>query len=225
MRPIFVDQPTYGTIFGVARTIWYMPEMLGTFFQRSARRHGTRHDRGSYALLIGVLTDVIREANYWAAQVGAVVIDAIHIRKALDEKVERASLIQERIRELIVEGTLLIDTTGERVGHVNGLAVIGLSDHSFGRPSRITASAELGREGIVDIEREVKLGGPLHSKGVMILSGYLATPTPRSSRWPSRRGWCSSRATKESMATAPQRPSCMRYSRRSRSCRSSRASP
>jgi predicted ATP-dependent protease len=101
------------------------------------------------------------------------VIAAAHVRKALDEKVYRSSLIQERIQELITEGTLLIDSDGQRVGQVNGLAVISLSDYAFGKPNRITASVGPGRGGIIDIEREVKLGGPLHSKGVMILSGYL----------------------------------------------------
>ena len=82
-------------------------------------------------------------------------------------------MIQQRIQELIADGTLQIETTGARGGQVNGLAVLSLGDYEFGRPSRITASVGPGRAGVVDIEREVELGGPLHSKGVMILSGYL----------------------------------------------------
>jgi predicted ATP-dependent protease len=144
----------------------------------AARRleHSARvaEDQTKLTTLFGILADVIRETNYWAAQAGASVIDATHIGKALEQKVYRASLIQERIRELIAEGTLLIDIAGERIGQVNGLAVLSLSDYAFGKPSRITASVGPGREGIVDIEREIKLGGPLHSKGVMILGGYLA---------------------------------------------------
>jgi predicted ATP-dependent protease len=131
-------------------------------------------DQTKLTTLFGVLADVIRETNYWAAQAGAAVIDATHISKALEQKVYRASLIQERLRELIAEGTLLIDIAGEQIGQINGLAVLSLSDYAFGKPSRITASVGPGREGIIDIEREAKLGGPLHSKGVMILGGYLA---------------------------------------------------
>ncbi|HET9222223.1 MAG TPA: ATP-binding protein, partial [Roseiflexaceae bacterium] len=130
-------------------------------------------DQTRLSTLFGVLADVIREANFWASQEGASVIGAMHIRKALDEKVYRSSLIQERIQELIAEGTLLIDSDGQRVGQINGLAVVSLSDYAFGKPNRITASVGSGSGGIIDIEREVKLGGPLHSKGVMILSGYL----------------------------------------------------
>jgi len=91
-----------------------------------------------------------------------------------NEKVYRSNLIQERIQEMIVRGTLLIDTVGEAVGQVNGLSIVILGDYLLGRPSRITTSVRPGREGITDIEREVELGGPIHSKGVLILSGYLA---------------------------------------------------
>lgn len=90
-----------------------------------------------------------------------------------NEKVYRSNLIQERIQEMIVRGTLLIDTVGEAVGQVNGLSIVILGDYLLGRPSRITTSVRPGREGITDIEREVELGGPIHSKGVLILSGYL----------------------------------------------------
>lgn len=119
------------------------------------------------------VADLIREANFWAAQDGASYIENIHIRKAIEERVYRSNLIQERIQELVQRGTLLIDTEGERVGQINGLAVLSLGDYAFGRPSRITVSMGLGRGGIVDIEREAQLGGPIHTKGVLILSGYL----------------------------------------------------
>jgi len=82
--------------------------------------------------------------------------------------------MEERIREMIARGTLLIDTQGAVVGQVNGLSVLDLGDYAFGQPSRITASVSLGRAGVVDIEREVELGGPIHSKGVMILGGHLS---------------------------------------------------
>jgi len=130
-------------------------------------------DQGRLSTLFGVLADVIREANFWATQEGAAVIAAAHIRKALGAKTERSCLLQQRLEELIADGTLLIDSAGERVGQVNGLAVISSSDYAFGKPNRITASVGPGSGGVVDIEREVKLGGPIHSKGVLILSGYL----------------------------------------------------
>jgi lon-related putative ATP-dependent protease len=131
-------------------------------------------DQEKLTTRLGALTDVIREAHYWAQQEDAPRINAGHVDRALKEKVYRSGLVRERIQEMITRDFLKIATEGEAVGQVNGLSVISLGDVSFGRPSRITASATPGREGIVDIEREVALGGPIHSKGVMILSGYLA---------------------------------------------------
>jgi len=96
------------------------------------------------------------------------------MEKAIEERVYRSNLIQEKIHELIERGILFIDTGGEVVGQVNGLSVISLGDYFFGRPNRITVSMSLGREGLIDIEREVKMGGRIHSKGVMILGGFLA---------------------------------------------------
>jgi predicted ATP-dependent protease len=95
------------------------------------------------------------------------------VKKAIEEKIYRSKLIQEKIQEMIQRGIILIDTDVEKVGQVNGLSVMGLGDFAFGSPSRVTASVGLGREGVVDIEREAKMGGPIHTKGVLILSGYL----------------------------------------------------
>jgi lon-related putative ATP-dependent protease len=120
------------------------------------------------------IADIIREANFYAAQENSEYVTADHIRKAIEEKTYRSNLIQEKIREMIERGVLLIDTEGEALGQVNGLSVMSLGDFMFGRPSRVTASIGIGREGVVDIEREAKLGGPIHTKGVMILSGYLS---------------------------------------------------
>ena len=120
------------------------------------------------------VADIIREANFYAAQDNSSHVTASHIRKAIEEKTYRSNLIQERIQEMIERGVLLINTEGEAVGQVNGLSVLSLGDFAFGRPSRVTASIGIGREGVVDIEREAKLGGPIHTKGVMILSGYLS---------------------------------------------------
>jgi lon-related putative ATP-dependent protease len=120
------------------------------------------------------VADVIREANFYASQDGSKHINAGHLAKALEEKVYRSNLIQQKIIEMTQRGLILIDTSGAKVGQVNGLSVIGLGDFEFGRPSRVTASICLGREGVLDIEREAKMGGPIHTKGVLILGGYLA---------------------------------------------------
>ena len=138
--------------------------------------HASRlaEDQEKLSTHFGALADVIREAHFWALQDGAPHVGAAHVQKALDEKLYRSNLIQERIQEMIARGTLLIDAAGEAVGQVNGLSVLSLGDYLFGKPSRITASVGPGREGVIDIEREVELGGPIHSKGVLILSGYLA---------------------------------------------------
>ena len=119
------------------------------------------------------IADVIREANYYAAEEKAEFVTAAHVKKAIEEKVYRSKLIQEKIEEMIKRGVLLIDTATESVGQVNGLSVLELGDFAFGMPSRVTASIGLGREGVMDIEREAKMGGPIHTKGVLILSGYL----------------------------------------------------
>jgi len=120
------------------------------------------------------VADIIREANFYAVQEGSNYITASHVKRAIEEKIYRSNLIQEKIKEMIKRGVLLIDTEGSVVGQVNGLSVTGFGDFSFGMPSRVTASIGIGREGVVDIEREAKLGGPIHTKGVLILSGYLS---------------------------------------------------
>ena len=119
------------------------------------------------------VADVIREANYYATEENSNLVTGTHVKKAIEEKVYRSKLIQEKIQEMIKRGVLLIDTDAEAVGQVNGLSVTGTGDFEFGTPSRVTASVGLGREGVIDIEREAKMGGPIHTKGVLILSGYL----------------------------------------------------
>lgn len=119
------------------------------------------------------IADLVREANLYAAQEGSKYISDRHIMKALQEKIYRSNLIDEKTKEMIQRGVILVDTSGAKVGQVNGLSVIGLGDFDFGQPSRITASVGLGRDGVMDIEREAKLGGQLHTKGVLIISGYL----------------------------------------------------
>jgi lon-related putative ATP-dependent protease len=119
------------------------------------------------------IADVVREANFYAIQEKSELITGEHIKKAIEEKIYRSNLIEQKIQEMFQRGFFLIDIEGETVGQVNGLSVIGLGDIAFGRPSRVTASIGIGREGIIDIERRAKLGGPTHTKGVLILSGYL----------------------------------------------------
>ena len=130
-------------------------------------------DQTKLSTRFAVITDVLREASYYAAEDSSKYINAGHIKRAVEERVFRSNLIHEKIKEFIERGIFLIDTKGEAVGQINGLSVISLGDVSFGRPSRVTASVSLGREGVVDIERKVRMGGPIHSKGVMILAGFL----------------------------------------------------
>jgi lon-related putative ATP-dependent protease len=120
------------------------------------------------------VADLIREANYYAMQENAHYITVKHIQKAVEEKLYRSNLIQQKIQEFIERGVFLIDTQGSKIGQINGLSVMEMGDIAFGRPSRVTASVAVGKEGIVDIERQAELGGPTHTKGVLILGGYLA---------------------------------------------------
>lgn len=121
------------------------------------------------------ITDLLRESDHWAETSGHKHIKKDDIETAIDKQIYRSDRIQQRIKEEIKRGTILIDTTGSVVAQVNGLSVIQLGNHSFGRPSRITATTRFGEGGVLDIERETELGGPLHSKGVMILSSFLAS--------------------------------------------------
>jgi predicted ATP-dependent protease len=119
------------------------------------------------------IADLAREAHYAAAAAGESVVRAAHVRTALSSKMERHNLIETRIREMIEEGTLLVDLEGTRVGRVNGLSVLEIGGYSFGKPVRITATAALGKTGVINIERESNLSGRFHDKGVHIISGYL----------------------------------------------------
>jgi lon-related putative ATP-dependent protease len=120
-----------------------------------------------------VITDLVREADWWAVQDNQDVVRDTHVHKAIEAKIYRSSLIEEHIQEMIDRGTLMIDVDGEVAGQVNGLAVYDLGDYMFGKPSRITASTSMGRAGIINIEREADLSGSTHNKGVLILGGYL----------------------------------------------------
>jgi predicted ATP-dependent protease len=120
------------------------------------------------------LLDLLLEADHWANDRGAGLIAADDVKQAVKANIHRSDRLRERTQEQIERGTIIIDTSGEAVGQINALSVLQLGDFAFGRPSRVTARVRLGRGRVVDIEREVELGGPLHSKGVLILSNYLA---------------------------------------------------
>lgn len=131
-------------------------------------------DSRKLTLLVEQLHDLVAEAHHWAGKNGRAVIARADVDQAIAQQIARASRIRERSQEMILRDLALIDTSGSRVGQVNGLSVLSLGGYSFGRPSRITCRVRPGGGKIVDIEREVELGGPLHSKGVLILSGFLA---------------------------------------------------
>ena len=119
------------------------------------------------------IADLIREASYWAQQVNDARVTGAHVRTAIEKRVRRVGLIEDKIQELIIEGTLLIDSDGAKVGQINGLSVIDLGDYMFGRPTRITAKTSVGRAGVINIEREAELSGRTHNKGVLILEGFF----------------------------------------------------
>jgi len=144
---------------GIAAVIEYGVRLAGRQKKMSTRFH--------------ILADVIREANYWAKKENSSLVSRQHVEKAVEERFERVSLIEDKIQELIEDGIILIDTQGEVVGQVNGLAVYQLGEFAFGKPTRITARTAVGRGGVVNIEREAALGGATYNKGVLILSGYL----------------------------------------------------
>ncbi len=137
--------------------------------------HGSRlaEDQTRLSTRFGELADMIREASYYAGQDKSERIQASHIEKAIKERFYRSSLIQEHIEDLIAREVIKIDVSGQVIGQVNSLAVLQLGDISFSQPSRITASIGLGRHGVVNVEREAQMSRPIHTKGVLILSGYL----------------------------------------------------
>lgn len=143
----------------LARLIEYAAELAG--------------DREKLSARFSHLMNIVREASYWAEREEARFVKAEHLEKAIAEKDYRNNLIEEKIHELIARGDLFIDTTGARVGCVNGLSVLQLSELAFGRPARITANIFTGKDGVVNLEREAALSGKLHTKGVLILKGWL----------------------------------------------------
>jgi lon-related putative ATP-dependent protease len=143
----------------VARLVEYAAEIAG--------------HKNKLSLQLKELADIIKEANFWASRNGHTIIRGEDVEKAINEKIFRSDLFEEKMQDHIQEGMLFIETSGSVVGQVNGLSVYMLGDYAFARPSRITATISLGREGVVAIERESKMSGNIHTKGVMILSSFL----------------------------------------------------
>jgi len=159
---------------GIAREESLLPfdaGAVGRVIEQSARLAG---DSRKVLLRRRVLGDLLHEADYRARERKRPAVSAEHVQQAIDAQVRRSDRIRERSQELVVQGTVLIDTEGAKVGQVNGLSVVDLGGFAFGHPSRITARVRMGKGEVIDIEREVELSGPIHSKGVLILSGFLA---------------------------------------------------
>ncbi len=145
---------------------------VARILDQSARLLG---DAQKLSTRIGLVADLLREADHWARESGSKTVTAADVQKAIDAQIRRANRLEQRVREEIERGTILVDTTGERIGQVNGLSLIDLGRYAFGRPSRITARVRLGTGEVTDIEREAEMGGPIHSKGVLILRGFLGS--------------------------------------------------
>ncbi len=162
-------------------------QLLGTLARRESLRplhrdavarlieHSARlvSDAEKLTARMEVIVDLMQEADYWAGQAGDDVIRREHVQKTIDARIYRSSRVQERMQEAILRDFIRIQTEGAVVGQINGLAVLQLGNYSFGRPSRITAQVRMGRGEVIDIEREVELSGPIHSKGVLILASFL----------------------------------------------------
>jgi lon-related putative ATP-dependent protease len=145
-------------------------DAVARVIDQSARMAG---DAQKFSVHLASVADLMREADFWAAANDREVVTEGDVQHAIDSQIYRADRVRERMQEQIQRGTKLIDTAGEQVGQINGLSVMGLGKFAFGLPSRITARVRMGKGDVVDIEREVELGGPIHSKGVLILSSFL----------------------------------------------------
>ncbi|QQS48229.1 MAG: AAA family ATPase [Acidobacteriota bacterium] len=157
----------------MARQEGLLPFDRGAVARMVEHSSRTAGDTEKLSIHMTSLIDLLRESDYWAAQAGNSVVTAVDVQRAIDAQKRRADRLRDKLLEAMLRGTILIDTDGEKIGQVNGLSVILLDKFAFGHPSRITARVRMGKGEVLDIEREVKMGGPIHSKGVLILSGYL----------------------------------------------------
>jgi lon-related putative ATP-dependent protease len=167
--------------------IMKIARMLGRFCNENKIRHLDRigvarvieysmektEDRDKLTLELGDISDLIKEANYFADIKGSEFINSEHVEEAIKSRIYRANLIEERIKELVTKDIFWIDTDGYKVGQINGISILMTGDYEFGKPNRITATVSVGKEGVIAIERESKMSGNIHTKGVMILTGFL----------------------------------------------------
>jgi lon-related putative ATP-dependent protease len=168
-------------------TALQLARVIGNFCREQSVRHLDRggvarlleysmertEDREKLSLELGDLGDLMREADYFARVEGAQFIGASHVGEAIRKRIFRSNLVEERIKELVKDEILWVETDRHVVGQINGLSILMTGDHEFGKPNRITATVSVGREGVVAIEREAKLSGSIHTKGVMILTNFL----------------------------------------------------
>jgi lon-related putative ATP-dependent protease len=144
---------------GMARLIEYSMELTG--------------NKDKMTLKLGAIADIVKEANYWAVQEKSKYIDGSHVEKAIEKKRYRANLVEDRVQELIKKDIFWVETDGYKPGQVNGLSILQTGDYMFGKPGRITANVSMGKEGVITIDRQSRLSGKIHTKGVIILSSYL----------------------------------------------------
>lgn len=149
----------------------FTPAAVARVAEEGARLAG---DQGKLTTLFSNIADLVRESAYWARRAGAETVRAEHVSRAVDESIYRSNRVEERLLELFQQGTLMVDVEGTQIGQVNGVAVLPMGDYTFGKPTRITARSFLGRPGVVNVEREVDMAGPIHNKATLILGGYVA---------------------------------------------------
>jgi ATP-dependent Lon protease len=168
------NQKKYGQFIKVLCRLEKLPgfrkDAVAAVVEAGVRMAGRRNRLSTRFSDIG---NIVREAVHWAEQGGAKLVRAKHVQQAIREQKSRLSLVEDKLQDLYADGRILIDTSGARVGQINGLAVYDYGDYSFGRPSRITAEAGVGRAGVINIEREAEMSGRIHNKGMLILEGYL----------------------------------------------------
>ncbi|NLE73596.1 MAG: AAA family ATPase [Actinobacteria bacterium] len=150
------------------------PEAVARVVEQASR---LVEDQRKLSVRFADLADLVREAAYWALHSNGhapdTIVKAEHVERAINEHIRRANRIEERVREVIADGTIMVDTEGAVVGQINALSVSSTGDYAWGQPSRVTATHRLGDGELINIEREVDMSGPIHSKGVLILAGYL----------------------------------------------------
>ncbi len=168
-------------------TTMQVAQMIGNFCSEQNIRHLDRtgvarileystertEDRDKLTLELGDISDLIREANYFAGRDETEFIQQAHVEEAIQKRIFRSNLWEERIKELVEKDIFWIETGGSKIGQINGISILMTGDHEFGKPNRITATVSVGREGVVGIERESKMSGNIHTKGVMILTSFL----------------------------------------------------